>query len=210
MPVEHVEIHKFRKNEASALVSEYHPQLPHAIRVVLGRDVALDAPAVVDVVNLADAEDRHLALCQHIQQHGTRRLDRIIVAALGAPEISWRAGEGTRDDPADFVRSVEHFARDLAHAVKLRDGNHVFVRRNLEYAVARGINNWEPRAHMLLAQFLDNLGAGGGLVADRLAANLALKLLDHIARKALFVNRKGLSQPNARHLPMSSGRVLPR
>src|SRR6266478_580796 len=210
MPVEHVEIHKVRKNEASALVSEYHPQLPHAIRVVLGRDVALDAPAVVDVVNLADAEDWHLVLYQHIQQHGTRRLDRIIVAALGAPEISWRAGEGTRDDPADFVRSVEQFARDLAHAVKLRDGDHVFVRRNLEYAVARSVNNREPRAHMLLAQFFDDLGAGGGLVADRFAANLALEPLDQLARETLFVDRKRLGQPNARHFPMPGGCVLPR
>src|SRR6266566_1257732 len=209
MPVEHVEIHKVRKNEASALVSEYHPQLPHAIRVVLGRDVALDAPAVVDVVNFADAEDRRLALCQYVHQHGTRRLDSIVVAALGAPEISWRAGEGARDDPADFARSVEHSARDFAHSVKLRDRDHFFVRRNLEYAVARGVNNREPRAHMLLAQFLDDLGAGGGLVADRFAANLALKLLDQLARETLFVDRKRLGKPYARHFPMSGGRVLP-
>src|SRR5467141_3943846 len=201
MPVEHVEIHKVRKNEASALVSEYHPQLPHAIRVVLGRDVALDAPAVVDVVNLPDAEDWHLVLYQHIQQHGTRRLDSIVVAALGAPEISWRAGEGTRDDPADFVRSVEYFARDPAHAVKLRDGNHVFVRSNLEYTIARGVNDREPRAHMFLSQFFDDLSTGGRLVADRFAANLALKPLDQLARETLFVDWKRLGKPDARHFP---------
>ncbi len=126
-------------------------QFLHAVGVVPGGDVALDAPAVVDVVNLADAEDRHFALDQYIHQHGVRRLDSVIVAALGAPEIPRRSSKGPRDDSADFVRSVEHFARDLAHAVKLIDGNHVFVRRNLEYAVARGVNDRKSRAQMFFA-----------------------------------------------------------
>src|SRR6266581_1239259 len=151
VPIEHVEIHEVRENEAGVLRTECRMQLLHAVGVVPGGDVALDAPAVVDVVNLADAEDRHFALDQYIHQHGVRRLNSVIVAALGAPEIPRRSSKGPRDDSADFVRSDEHFARDLAHAVKLADGNHVFVRRNLEYAVARGVNDRKSRAQMFFA-----------------------------------------------------------
>src|ERR1700738_5124987 len=111
-------------------------QFHHPIAIILGGDVILYAPAVVDVMNFSNAEDRDFALNQQVHQHGARRLDSIIVAAFRAPKTSRRAGERPRNDSTDFIRSIEHFARDLAHSVKLGDWDDVFVRRNLKYAIA--------------------------------------------------------------------------
>ena len=152
----------------------------HAVRVVFRGDVVVDAAAVVDIVNFADAEDRNFSFDEHIHQHRARRLDRVIVAALGAPKISRRARERPGDHAAHFVRPVEHFPGNFAHAVQLGDGDHVFMRRDLEYAVARGVNDRETRSNVFLAQFLDDFGSGGGLVADRLAADGAFELLRSI------------------------------
>ena len=185
-------------------------QFLHAVRVVLRGDVAVDAAAIVDIVNFADAEDRNFPLDEHVHQHRARRLDRVIVAALGAPKISRRARERPGNHAAHFVRPVEHFPGNFAHAVQLGDGDHVFVRRDLEYAVARGVNDREARSNVFLAQFLDDFGSGGGLVADRLAADGAFELFDQFARKTVLVNGKCLRQPDSGHLPVPCGRVLAR
>src|ERR1700716_1059910 len=111
-------------------------QFRHPIAIVLGGHVILYPPAVVDVMNFSDAEDRDFALNQHVHQHGARRVDSIIVAAFSAPKTSRRAGERPRNDSADSIRSIEHFARDLAHSVKLGDWDDVFVGRNLKYTIA--------------------------------------------------------------------------
>ena len=151
-----------------------------------------------------------LRLDEHVHQHRARRLDRVIVAALGAPKISRRARERPGDHAAHFVRPVQHFAGNFAHAVQLGDGDHVFVRRNLEYAVARSVHDRKTRSNVFLAQFLDDFGSGGGLVADGLAADGAFELFDQFARKAVLVNGKRLRQPDPGHLPVPCRRVLAR
>ena len=80
-----------------------------------------------------------------------RRLDGIIVAAFGAAKISWGPGEGARDHTAYEVGAVEKFSGDFAHAVELGDGDHVFVRGDLEDAVARGVDDGVAGAHVLCA-----------------------------------------------------------
>ncbi len=61
---------------------------------------------------------------------------------------------------------------------------------------------------MFLAEFLDDLRAGSGLVADGLAANGAFELIHQIAREAVLVNGKGLRQPDPGHFPVTGGGVL--
>ena len=182
--------------------------MPSALFFVV--DISIDAAAIVNIVNFADAEDRNFSLDKHIHQHRARRLDRVIVPPLGTPKISRRAGERPGNHAAHFVRPVEHFPCDFAHAIQFGDGDHVFVRRDLEDAVARRVHDRETRSNVFLAQFLDNFGSGGGLVADRLAADGAFELFDQFARKTMLVNGKRLRQPDAGHLPVPRGRVLAR
>ena len=108
------------------------------------------------------------------------------------------------------MRPVEQFPRDLAHAIEPRNRNHVFVRGDLEDAVAGGVHDELAGAHVLFAEFFDDFGAGGGLVADRLAADLALKLGNQVARKTVRINRERLVQPDTGHFPMPGGRIFSR
>ncbi len=124
---------------------------PHAVRVVFRGDVTVDAAAIVDIVNFADAEDRNFSFDEHVHQHRPRRLDRVIVAALGAPKIARSTRERPGNHAAYFVRPVEHFPGNFAHAVKLGDGDYLFMRRDLENAVARGVNDREARSNVFLA-----------------------------------------------------------
>ena len=135
---------------------------------------------------------------------GLRRLDGVIVAAFGAAEISWRAGEGPRDHAAYAVGAVEQFAGDFAHAIELGDGDHVFVRGDLEDAVAGGVDDREAGAHVLLAEFLDDFSAGGGLVAEGAAADLAFEFGDQ--RLAESRGDRPGRPDRARCRPFPSGR----
>ena len=103
---------------------------------------------------------------EHVEQHRFRRVDGVIVAALGPAEVSRRAGERPGNDAADAIRPVQHFSGDFAHAVKLGDRDHVFVGGDLEDAVARGVDDREAGAHVLLAQLLENFRAAGRLIAE--------------------------------------------
>ncbi len=129
-------------------------------------------------MNLADAEHRHFSFRQHIHQHRARRLDGVVMTPLRALEIARRAGERPGNYAPHAMLAIEHFASDIADAIKLSNGQHIFVRRNLEDAIARGVHDGVAGAHVLFAQFLDDFGAGGGLIAERFSADRALVLLD--------------------------------
>ncbi len=81
---------------------------------------------------------------------------------------------------------------------------------NLKDAVAGGVHDGFAGAHVLFAQFLDDFGAGGRLVAEGGAADLAFKLGDQLARKAIFVHGESLIEPHAGHFPVSGGGVFSR
>ena len=120
-----------------------------------------------------------------------------------------RADEGPRDHPAHFVRAAQNLARGLADLVQLPQRDHFFVRGHLENAVGRGVDDGRAGAHVLGAQFLDDLGAGSGLVAERAAADAALEFVHDLGRKAVR-DRAGTASSRwmPDHLPMAGGRVL--
>ena len=84
------------------------------------------------------------------------------------------------------------------------------MRRDLEDAIGRGVDDGRAGAHVLLAQFLDDLGAGCGFVAERAAADAALEFIHDFAREAVREKRKRLFEMDAGHLPMACGRVFAR
>src|SRR6185437_15296802 len=66
----------------------------------------------------------------------------------------------------------------------------------------------KSRAHVLFAEFLDNFGAGGGLIAERAPADAPFECGDHFFRKAMRIDWKRLLEPDARHFPVPGGGVL--
>src|SRR4029079_2227580 len=64
------------------------------------------------------------------------------------------------------------------------------------------------RALMLLAEFLDDLRAGGRLVAEHAAAGAVHERIDHVVRQALRVGRGGRLSDDAHQLPVARRRVL--
>src|SRR5215510_2113344 len=97
------------------------------------------------------------------------------MAPRGANKIAGRSGERTSNHSTNAVRAIEQFPRDFAHAVKVRDGNHVFVRGNLEYTVTRRINNRFSRANMFFAELFNDFRPRSRLVSNSFSANLFLK-----------------------------------
>ncbi len=208
MAIQHVEIDEVGKDKTARLARERFCKLGHAVSIVFCGDVIGDATPVVDVVNFTDAENGNFCVGEHIEKHGARRLDGIIVAALGATIIPWRAGERTSDDTTNTMRSLKKLARDFTHFVKLSDGNRFFMRGDLENAVAGGVNDGKAGALMLFPEFLDDFGAGGGLVAESFAADRALEFFHEIAREAVLVNGEGLIEPDAGHFPVAGSGVF--
>ena len=208
MAVKHVEIDQVREDQPRRIIAAA-PRGAFPFRPVIFRgDIIFDPAPVVNVVNFADAENGHASRGQHVQHHGLGRIDRIVMPPRGTREISGRAGKGARDDAAHAVGTVEHVPRDFAHAVKFGDRNHLFVRGDLKNAVARGVHDREPGAHMLGAQLFQNFRAAGGLISERRASDGALEPLDQFARKSVRVNGKGAVEPDAGHLPMPGSGVL--
>ena len=93
---------------------EWRGKLFHSIGIGFRGDILVDAAAIVNVVNFADAEDRNVALLQNIEQHRFRRIDSIIMAAGGAHEIPWCASKWTGDHAADTVLAISNF-RAISH-----------------------------------------------------------------------------------------------
>src|SRR2546425_6635125 len=185
-------------------------QLFHPVGITHGRRVLLDATAVVDVVDFSDAEHEHTSILQYIEQHRTWRIYGIVVPARRARVSSARPIERPRNYAAHAVRTVEQFPRDFAHPVELGDRDDVFVRGDLKHAVARGVDNWKARAHVLIAELFDDFGTRGRLVPKRLQANLPLKFRDDLARKTVRINGKRAVEPYAGHLPMARCGVFSR
>ena len=182
--------------------------LRHAVGVVLGLGGLPDAAAEEDVEDLADAVDADAAIVELIEQHVLGRRHGVVVAVGGARESAGRAGEGPRDHAAHFVRSAQDLARGLAHLVELPERDDFFVRGDLEDAVGGGVDDRRAGAHVLVAEFLDDLGAGGGLVAERAAAGAAFEFAHDVGREAVRVERKRLGEMDADHLPVAGGGVL--
>ena len=101
------------------------------------------------------------------------------MAVGGAVEgLGAAAQEGSGDDTAHAVRTLQHLTGDLAVAVKLVHGHQLLVGSHLEHAVGAGVDDEGIFLHGLLAVVLQHLGAGIGQVAEDFVAGLFLKLVD--------------------------------
>ena len=82
------------------------------------------------------------------------------------------AYERTRNNTRNIIRTHQ-LIRYLAQLIEALKTKGLLMRRNLQHAVSRGIDNRLAAPHMLLAQILDNLRAAGMTFAQH-ARQLAL------------------------------------
>ena len=203
-----VEIHQVDENQTAFRRLHGLQGFRHAVGIVLGFGGVSDAAAQEDVEDLADAVHGHAAVFQPVEQHALGRRHGVIVAVGGAGESAGRADEGARDHAADLVRAAQNLARGLADPVEFPERDHFFVRRHLEDAVGRGVDDGRTGAHVPGAEFLDDFGAGSRLVPERTAADAALELAHDLRREAAGIERERLREMDAHHFPVAGSRVL--
>ncbi|MNJ19648.1 hypothetical protein D3C77_139710 [compost metagenome] len=138
------------------------PQLGQACALHLLGDALLG----IDVGNLADGD--HLATrILHVVQHGRRRRQhRVVVTVAGALEVALAAAHERTGDDAAYVVGLQQLAHYVAQLIELLEAVGLFVAGDLEHGVGRGVENGLAGTHMLFAQIVQHLGAGGVAVAE--------------------------------------------
>ncbi len=165
-----------------------------------------------DVADLADRYDGATGLRENVEDRLAGRRRREILAVAGARETACGgADERARDDAADPVLVAER-ARDPAQIVKPLEPKSFLVGGDLQDAIDGGVDDRLSGPHMLGAEFVDDGGSGGVLVAEDPGK---LRLSDQGLRQD---GRKGWmgvreiapveGDRHARDLPMAGRRVL--
>ena len=147
-------------------------------------------------------------LDKRVQQRRPGRFERVVVTIGGAREGARHADERPCDDAANTRPARREIERRFADSVLLRDRDHVFMRGDLKHAVGRRIDDRLAGPHVLGAEPVDDLGAGGDHVAQGAAANAPLELGDELRRKPGRKRRKWPVQHDAHHLPVSGDGIL--
>src|SRR3990172_8109069 len=79
---------------------------------------------------------------------------------------------------------------------------------NLKDTVGRGVDDGLAGPNMLLAQLLDDLGAGRWKVTEDLPADGLAEGLDDLGRKTAGVGGEGFTDPHSHHLPVAGRGVF--
>src|SRR6266511_807048 len=205
---EHVGLDQVREDEALVEFPEQAFDLRDSLQVGLGGMGFVDVAAGEDLAHLADRVDAASGVADQAEVVGSPRLERVVMAPVGALVITRLARKGTRDDPSDGVLSGEDLAGDPAGVVELLRRDSLLVRRELEDGVRRGVDDPLSRLLVLLAELLDDLGPRRGPVAENAAAGAMHERIDHVVRKAVRIGRKRLRSHDSHQLPMARRRVL--
>ena len=209
MTVLHVEVNEVDKREPREILIHELQYLLHAVLVVLvNAERAADAAAREDIGDLADADRRESLARERIHHRVSRRVEREVMAARRARVIRIFADVRARDDAADAVLALHDLARRAAVVVELLDRHVVLMRRNLQHAVSRCVDNERSRLLLLAAVIVDDLRARIRLVADDLAAECLLKLSDDFRREAVRIRRHRTLRDDTRNLPVARRRIL--
>ena len=118
------------------------------------------------------------------------------------------ADEGTGDHPAHAVLALQDPPGNTAVLVELLQRDDLLMGRNLEDGVSGGVDNQVPGLHMLVAEFVDDGGAGPGGVGQDAAARGLPEGLQHLLGEAVGIGRHGIRGDDAGNLPVADGGVL--
>ena len=208
MSEDHIEVDEIDKGETREVLAEERSRLFHAVGIVLVRAKALrESFSCKNVGDLADADGGESRILQGVE-HGRRRLKREVVPSCRALVVRILADEGTRDDPADAVLAAHDGTRLAARLVKLLARHDALVRRELQHAVRRRVDDECSRLDVLAPVVMNDLRARIRLVADELPADARLKRGDDLGRESRRVRRHRVLADDARQLPMPRRRVL--
>ena len=125
MAVLRVEVHEVDEDQAARRRAELRLDHVHAVVVRRRVDGARQAAAGEQILDLADADDRHgRRPSSRSSSVGAERLEREVAAVRRAREMARLADERPRDDAADAQAAADQLERDLADPVQLVDRNH--------------------------------------------------------------------------------------
>ncbi len=210
MAVLRVEIDEVREDERGVRAGRQLGRLRHAVGVRLAPDLLVDPDAVEDVGDLADADDLP-ARAPHAIEDGLAGRSHGEIATVrrsGEPSLA-RPDERSRDDAADVVLSPHQLAGDGADPPELLDRDHVLVSGDLEDGIARGVDDRLSGAHVLLAEPVDDLGAGRGADREHLAPDPPLVLADDLLGEPVGIRPERFFDDEAHHLPVPGRGVFP-
>ena len=173
----------------------------------VGNDSSMSQPGE-DVRDLPDAVDRLAGLADRRQVVRAARLEGEVVAVRRPLVVPRLAVEGAGDDPTDGVLAGQDLPRDPATGVELVERDRLLVRGDLEHRVGRRVDDPLAGPLVLLAELLDDLRPGGGLVADHAAARAVHERVDDVVGKAVRVGGERRRRDDAHELPVARGRVL--
>ena len=203
--VEVVEVHE---HEARLDRAHELERTEHRILIIGDANGRRNASAIKDIADLSDGMYPDVMTRQTIEQI-VGRVECVVAPVRSARERSRNADEGACDHAIDLEGRHEHRASPLAPIVQRLEGHDLFVGRDLEDAVGGRVEDRPPGAHMLRAEFLDDLRAGGRHISERLPATDRRERLRDLGGKAVGKGRKRNRGVNARHLPVTRDRVLP-
>ena len=123
--------------------------------------------------------------------------------------VTGLTGERAGDDASHGVTPGQDLSRRAAPLVELLERDRVLVRRNLEDGVGGRVHDPLARLLMLLAELLDDLRPGRGLVPEHAPSRAVHERVDHVVRKAVRVRRERRRRDDPHHLPVPCRRVLP-
>ena len=133
------------------------------------------------------------------------------------------AGKGARlvadkragDDPADVVAAGgQRLAGQLAQGIETLQAEGLLMAGDLKHRIGRGVEDGLAAAHVLLAQLIEDLGAGRVTVAQKTwQLGATDQRLQQLGRKAVLVSGEVApieEHGRARHLPVARRGILAR
>lgn len=88
------------------------------------------------------------------------------MTVAGALEVALAAAHERTGDDAAYVVGLQQLTHYVAQLIELLEAVGLFVAGDLEHGVGRGVENGLAGTHMLFAQVIQHLGAGGVAVAE--------------------------------------------
>src|SRR4051812_2652563 len=206
--IEHVGIDQVDEEETVARLGEQLLRLGEAVRVPFGVQGTRDSAPIVDVGDLAYADDPHPRLREQIEHQPRGRLLREIAAVVRTLEGSPTTDERTRDDAGNTV-SLADFPRRLAIPVQRGERDLLLVRGDLEDGVRARVDDGKAGAQVFLAEILDDYGAARRLVAEVSGSAAPRQPVLHQAPgKPVREGGEALLEDDPHHLPVAGGGVL--
>src|SRR5436305_1717012 len=120
MSVLRIEVDEIREDQAGVRIANEIDRLVHAVGVRLAANLFVDADAIEDVGDLADAKYFSPRLVRALEDSLAGGRHGEVLAIRSALEVPGsRSDERTRDDAADVVLTAHQLACDRANAPQL-------------------------------------------------------------------------------------------